>query len=83
MYAAAALYVDTEDHMSNESLVREPQAPTSATPAVDAARTRLLTGSDYLSSFPLGTSVTRRDRSAPLNRDSRAALHALRGAVPK
>ena len=69
--------------MSSEPVAPEPQPATSTSPAIDAARTRLLAGSDYLGSFPLDLSAARRDRPAAMSRDARATFHALRGAVPK
>lgn len=68
--------------MSSKRVAPEPQPATSTSPAIDAARTRLLAGSDYLGSFPLDLSAARRDRPA-MSRDARATFHALRGAVPK
>ena len=69
--------------MSSAPIGLEPQPGTSTTPAIDAARMRLLAGSDYLGSFPLDLSAARRDRPASMKRDARTTFHALRGAVPK
>ena len=69
--------------MSSEPIGLEPQPGTSTTPAIDAARMRLLAGSDYLGSFLLYLLAARRFRPASFMRYARTTFHALRGAVPK